>query len=89
MVATDGNTFIARQVQMIAEDILQVPFEPEVRGGASDACNTSEWGCASADALGAIGRNGHTPQEFVLLSPISQKVALLVGVIVALTSKTK
>jgi glutamate carboxypeptidase len=89
MIATDGNTFIASQVQMIAEDILHVPFEPEARGGSSDACNTSEMGCASVDALGAVGANGHTPNEFVLLSAIPQKVALLVGVIVALTAKSE
>jgi glutamate carboxypeptidase len=72
---------------MIAEHILHVPFDPEVRGGASDASNTSELGCDSVDALGAVGGDGHTPSEYVFLSSIPQKVALLTGVIVALTSR--
>jgi glutamate carboxypeptidase len=87
MAATAGNTFIASQVQMIAEHILHVPFDPEIRGGSSDACNTSGQGCDSIDALGAIGGDAHAPNEHILLSPTPQKVALLAGVIVALTSK--
>ncbi len=88
MEASDGSNFIASQVQMVAKELC-VPFDPEVRGGSSDACNTSEEGCPSVDGLGAIGEHSHRSDEYVLLSPTPKKVALLSGVIVALTSKTK
>lgn len=87
MEASDGNIAIASQIQWVTEQILHVSFDPEIRGGGSDACTTSQEGCPSVDGLGAIGGRAHSSEEFVLLSPIPQKVALLMGTLVALTAR--
>ncbi len=76
---------MADTMQQIVERILDVPFEPETRGGASDCCNTAALGCPSIDGLGAIGGGAHTAHEYVLLPPIPQRVALLAGLLVAQT----
>ncbi|GCE18542.1 M20/M25/M40 family metallo-hydrolase [Dictyobacter kobayashii] len=84
MVATERSLALAGQVQLIAEQILHVPFDPETRGGASDCCNTAIVGCPSIDGLGAIGGGAHTDEEYVLLAPISQRIALLAGLIASI-----
>lgn len=81
MVATEQSLALARQVELIAGQILGVPFDPETRGGASDCCNTAAAGCPSIDGLGAIGSGAHTTEEYVLLAPIPQRTALLAGLI--------
>ncbi|GCE04693.1 M20/M25/M40 family metallo-hydrolase [Dictyobacter aurantiacus] len=81
MVATEQSLALAQQVQLISEQILNVPFDPETRGGASDCCNTAIAGCPSVDGLGAIGGGAHTTEEYVLLDPIPQRTALLAGLI--------
>jgi glutamate carboxypeptidase len=85
MVATEQSLAVAQQVRLIAERILNTPFDPEIRGGASDCCNTAEEGCPTIDGLGAIGGGAHTSDEYVLLAPIPSRVALLAGLILAET----
>ncbi|BCL77992.1 peptidase M20 [Ktedonobacteria bacterium brp13] len=87
MVATEESLHIAQQVQLITENILHTTYHPETRGGASDCCNTAAAGCPSIDGLGAIGGGAHTANEYVLLQPIPDRIALLAGLIVALTTK--
>ncbi len=87
MPASEESLAMAHQVQVIAEQILELPFEPETRGGASDCCNTAAAGCPSIDGLGSIGGGAHTSHEFALLSPIPNRVALLAGLIASLTQK--
>ena len=89
MEATDQSLFMAQQVQMVAEKMLKTPFDPEVRGGASDCCTTASEGCPSIDGLGAIGGGAHTAEEYVLLSPIPSRVALLAGLVVELTTRSE
>ena len=89
MEATEKSLAIAHQVQLIAEHILKTPFDPETRGGASDCCTTASEGCPSIDGLGAIGGGAHTNEEYVLLSPIPSRVALLVGLLASLTMNIK
>ncbi len=86
MEATEQSLFMAQQVQLIAEHILKTPFDPETRGGASDCCTTASEGCPSIDGLGAIGGGAHTAEEYVLLSPIPSRVALLAGLLATLTT---
>ncbi len=88
MVATAESLSLAHEVQLIAEQILNTPFKPETRGGASDCCNTAAAGCPSIDGLGAIGGGAHTTEEYVLLPPIPGRVALLAGLIAAVTGKS-
>ncbi len=85
MVATEQSLAVAQQVRLIAERILNTPFDPETRGGASDCCNTAAEGCPTIDGLGAIGGGAHTSEEYVLLQPITSRVALLAGLIAAET----
>ncbi len=88
MEATEKSMNMAHQVQFIAEHMLKTPFDPETRGGASDCCTTASEDCPSIDGLGAIGDGAHTDGEYVLLSPIPSRVALLVGLLASLTAKT-
>ncbi len=85
MVANDKSLSMAQQVRLISEQILKTPFDPETRGGGSDCCNTSAVGNPSIDALGAIGGGAHTSEEYVVLSPVPQRTALLAGLLVAVT----
>ncbi len=89
MAATEKSLALAHEVQLIAEQILHTPFNSETRGGASDCCTTAAAGCPSIDGLGAIGGGAHTSEEFVLLPPIPGRVALLAGLIAAITAKAK
>lgn len=84
MPASEESLAMAHQVQLITEEILGLPFEPETRGGASDCCNTAAEGCPSIDGLGSIGGGAHTAEEYALLPPVPNRVALLAGLIAAL-----
>jgi glutamate carboxypeptidase len=86
MVATTQSLAMAEQVQFIAQHILQVPYDPETRGGASDCCVMAAEGCAAIDGLGAIGGGAHTAQEYALISPIPARTALLAGLIMAISA---
>jgi glutamate carboxypeptidase len=79
MEATEKSLAMAHQAQWIAEHLLNTPFNPETRGGASDCCNTAAEGCPTIDGLGAIGSGAHTSEEYVLLSSVASRVALLAG----------
>jgi len=81
MEATEKSLAMAQQARWIAERLLNTPFDPETRGGASDCCNTAAEGCPTIDGLGAIGGGAHTSEEYVLLSPIARRVALLAGLL--------
>ena len=85
MEATDKSLSMARQMQLITEDILKTPFRPETRGGASDCCTTATESCPSIDGLGAIGGGAHTAEEYALLSPVPKRVGLLAGLVAAVT----
>ncbi len=89
MEATEKSLFMASQVQLIAEHMLKVPFDPETRGGASDCCTTATEGCPSIDGLGALGGGAHTANEYVLLSSVPSRVALLAGLLAAVTTSDK
>lgn len=88
MEATEKSLAMAQQVQLIAEHILKTPFDPETRGGASDCCTTASEGCPSIDGLGALGGGAHTALEYVFLSPVPSRVALLAGLIASLTTRS-
>ncbi|GCE26315.1 peptidase M20 [Dictyobacter alpinus] len=87
MVATEQSLALAARAQVLAEQLLHTPFDPETRGGASDCCNTAAAGCPTIDGLGAIGGGAHTSNEYVLLSPIPQRTALLAGLLSPLPSR--
>ena len=50
-------------------------------GGASDGNFTSAIGVPTLDGLGAIGDGAHTPNEFIELSSLPERAALIAGLI--------
>lgn len=78
---------MAQHIQTLVENVLHKRFAPETRGGASDCCNMAAEGCPSIDGLGAIGGGAHTTEEYMLLSPVPQRVALLAGLIASITTE--
>lgn len=88
MVATAQSLAMADQVQSIAEQLLQGSYDPETRGGASDCCVMATEGCSAIDGLGAIGGGAHTAQEYALISPVPERIALLAGLIMKITATT-
>ncbi|GAC1366085.1 MAG: M20 family metallopeptidase [Ktedonobacteraceae bacterium] len=87
MPATEKSLVLASHMQLIVEQVLHMPFEPETRGGASDCCNTAAEGCPSIDGLGAIGGGAHTANEYALLTLVPSRVALLAGLIASLDNR--
>ncbi len=85
MVETEKSREMAHRMQMIVENILHEKFDPEVRGGCSDGCNTAFAGCPTIDGLGAIGGKAHHADEYIELVSIPQRAALLAGLIAAIT----
>lgn len=87
MVATEQSLALAHLAQLIAEHLLDTPFDPETRGGASDCCATAACGCPTIDGLGAIGGGAHTTQEYATIPPIPHRTTLLAGLLTALTGQ--
>ena len=50
-------------------------------GGSSDASYTSNYGIPTLDGLGPIGGLDHSPNEYLLLSSVPSRTALLAGLI--------
>src|SRR5262249_53842088 len=63
---------------------LEIPYDPEIRGGSSDAGFASSFGCPALDGFGAVGSQAHSAREHILLSAVPQKAALLTGLVAAL-----
>lgn len=80
MVCTEGNLELARQAQVIAE-YLDFPLNHAFTGGVSDANYVSSYGYAALDGLGPIGGLDHSPDEYMVMSSIAPRIALLGGLI--------
>jgi glutamate carboxypeptidase len=50
-------------------------------GGASDANTTSAAGCPTIDGLGPVGGDDHSPAEWLDLTSVVPRVALLAGIV--------
>ncbi len=50
-------------------------------GGASDANTTSAAGTPTLDGLGPVGGDDHSPREWIELSSVAPRIALLAGII--------
>jgi glutamate carboxypeptidase len=84
MEMSDGSRAMAEKAQLITS-WLKVPYDPQDRGGGSDGCWTSTWGCPTLDGFGAVGAAAHSPNEHILLEPVAQKTGMLAGMIAYLT----
>lgn len=88
MQATEASLAMAEKAQTILS-WLQVAYDPENRGGGSDGCWTSMFGCPTLDGFGAVGAAPHSPHEHILLQYVPQRAGFLAGMIAFLTTREK
>lgn len=88
MEATEASLAMAEKVRLISS-LLQVEYDPEDRGGGSDACRTSALGCPTLDAFGAVGSAPHSPNEHILLQYVPNKTGILAGMIAFLITRDR
>lgn len=68
----------------IAEDILagyDIPVEPIGTGGGSDGNFTAAIGTPTLDALGPMGGGAHSPEEYLDLTTLPERIALVASLI--------
>ena len=80
MERTPGTVALVRAAQAIAAELGFV-IDEAATGGASDANTTSALGVPTLDGLGPIGGDDHSDREWVDLSSIVPRTALLAGLI--------
>lgn len=80
MIRTPASMQLASQAQAIAQ-MLGFTVNHVLTGGASDASFTSEYGIPTLDGLGPIGGRDHSPDEYLVLSSVAPRAALLAGLI--------
>lgn len=80
MNTTEASRAAAQHVATLAQQ-LDHEYVPETRGGSSDGGNASSWGFSVLDGLGAVGHQGHSPEEFIDLAAVPEKTALLTGLL--------
>jgi len=85
MTATEASKAAARHLATLAQ-LLGHEYVPETRGGSSDGGNVSSFGFSVLDGLGAVGHQGHSPDEFIDLAAVPEKTALLTGLIAHLAA---
>jgi glutamate carboxypeptidase len=69
-----------RQAAQIARE-LGWELEEAAVGGGSDGNLTAALGVPTLDGLGAVGDGAHAPHEFVVLSELPKRAALLAGLL--------
>lgn len=83
MVMTPESQKLAHQAQHIA-NLLGFSINHVLTGGASDASYATEYGIPALDGLGPVGGRDHSPDEYLVLSSVAPRVALLAGLITTL-----
>src|SRR3989442_43486 len=83
MVLTTESQKLAQHAQHIA-NLLGFSINHVLTGGASDASYATRHGVPALDGLGPIGGRDHSPDEYLVLSSVAPRVALLAGLIVTL-----
>ena len=83
MVLTPESQKLAKQAQHIA-NLLGFSIHHVLTGGASDASYATTHGIPALDGLGPIGGRDHSPDEYLVLSSVAPRVALLAGLIATL-----
>jgi len=76
----------ARLAELAIEVAAELGFElhDAATGGASDANTTSAAGTPTIDGLGPIGGDDHAPAEWLDLSSVVPRIALLAGIVARL-----
>jgi glutamate carboxypeptidase len=80
MVETSESLKLAHQAQHIA-NLLGFSINHVLTGGASDASFATNHGVPALDGLGPIGGRDHSPDEYLVLSSVAPRTALLAGLI--------
>jgi glutamate carboxypeptidase len=80
MVLTPESQKLAHQAQQIA-NLLGFSINHVLTGGASDASYATKHGVPALDGLGPIGGRDHSPDEYLVLSSVAPRAALLAGLI--------
>ncbi|MFN2543238.1 MAG: M20 family metallopeptidase [Actinomycetota bacterium] len=80
MEKTEGTIRLLELAQEIAEE-LGFEIRDLATGGASDANTTAAAGVPTLDGLGPIGGDAHSPAEWLDLTSVVPRVALLAGMI--------
>lgn len=80
MAATPQSLALAEQAREIA-GMLGFSIKHVLTGGASDGSYTARYGVPTLDGLGPIGGLDHSPDEYLLLSSVAPRAALLAGLI--------
>lgn len=83
MECTPESEKLAHLAQEIGAT-LGLSFNHAFTGGASDASYTSALGLPTLDGLGPVGGLDHSPDEYIVLSSVPQRAALLAGLMVTL-----
>jgi glutamate carboxypeptidase len=80
MMATPQSLALAERAREIAA-MLGFSINHVLTGGASDGSYTAHYGVPTLDGLGPIGGLDHSPDEYLLLSSVAPRAALLAGLI--------
>jgi glutamate carboxypeptidase len=83
MPACQENQQLAELVQRAGEELGQ-PFGQEHRRGTSDANFYGSFGVPTVDGIGPICQGYHTAEEYVVISSIKQRTALLANALVVI-----
>ncbi len=83
MVQTPESLKLAHKADQIA-NLLGFTVQHALTGGASDASYASSHGVPALDGLGPIGGRDHSPDEYLILSSVAPRTALLAGLMVAI-----
>src|SRR6266436_2166389 len=86
MVETSESQKLAHQAQYIA-NLLGFSINHVLTGGASDASYATNHGVPALDGLGPIGGRDHSPDEYLVLSSVAPRTALLAGLIATIGGK--
>lgn len=73
-----GTKTMFAEVQRLAGD-LGMSVGGQTSGGVSDGCWTSEAGTPTLDGLGPVGGCDHSPDEYIVLSSVPERCALIAG----------
>ncbi len=82
MVCTSGNLMLVHRAQEIAQQ-LGFTVNHAATGGISDANYASDFGYPTLDGLGPIGGLDHSPREYIELSSVAPRAALLAGLMIS------
>ncbi len=72
-----------RQAQQVAHQ-LGFKLKETAVGGGSDGNFTAALGIPTLDGLGGVGAGAHSPKEYVVVSSLAQRAALLAGLLLTL-----